>query len=197
MIGSLTYHALTFIFAGLKDTNISPAERSREPKKGGETTKREILDGKGGDLDLTNLQEARPAADGGGGRRASWKAGPGYSSGASSLLPTSSSDESLGRIDDASPVTTESKHSDILSTLKDELANSSLTTKVVRLEVSRRWRMMSPFLTSRLICLSSHPHLCHLAATSVRRHLIHPSRWSTTAYTMVPFSAKGLAESYA
>jgi len=133
------------------DTNSSPAESSREPKKEGETTKREILDGKGGDLDLTNLQEARAAADGVAGRRASWKAGPGYSSGASSLLPTSSSDGSLGRIDDGSPVTTESKHSDILSSLKDEIANGSLTTKVVRLEVSRRWRTMKPFLTELVL----------------------------------------------
>jgi len=80
-----------------------------------------------------------------------WRVRPGYSSGGSSDLDLSEEAKfgelKLGEVDDISPVPSESKHSDILTGLKEDFSHDhGLTSKVVRLEVrSCRCRCTSIF----------------------------------------------------
>ena len=66
-----------------------------------------------------------------------WRMRPGYSSGGSSDLdPPEKTTTSGERNGGGSPSNSESKHSDILTSLKEDIAlGHGLTTKVVRLEV--------------------------------------------------------------
>ena len=69
-----------------------------------------------------------------------WQVRPGYSSGGSSDLDLAE-EEKFGELDEISPVPSDSKHSDILTSLKEDFANEhGLTSKVVRLEVRPRCR---------------------------------------------------------
>jgi hypothetical protein len=65
-------------------------------------------------------------------------ANPGYSSGGSSDLDSSEKAKSGELDEEIGPTNSESRHSDILTNLKQEIVkDNGLTTKVVRLEVGR------------------------------------------------------------